>query len=49
MLLVIGVLTLLMSVGFIIPLILTEDVIRWVGLVLRILKMYNTYVDVGLV
>ena len=42
MLLVISLLTLLMSVGFNIPLILTQFVIRWVGLVLRFLTIYNT-------
>ena len=42
MLLVISLLTLLMSVGFNNHLILTQYVIRWVGLVLRFLTIYNT-------
>ena len=42
MILVISLLTLLMSVGFNIPLILTQYVIRWVGLVSRFLTIYNT-------
>ena len=42
MLLVISFLTLLMSVGCNIPLILTQYVVRWVGLVLRFITIYNT-------
>ena len=41
-LLVISLLTLPMSVGCNIPLILTQYVVRWVGLVPRFLTMYNT-------
>ena len=41
-LLVISLLTLVMSVGFTITLILTQYVIGWVGLVLRFLTIYNT-------
>ena len=43
-LLVISLLTLLMSVGFNNHLILTQYVIRWVGLVLRFLTIYNTFI-----
>ena len=42
MLLVISLLTLFMSVGFNNHLKLTQYVIRWVGLVLRFLTIYNT-------
>ena len=42
MLLVISLLTLLMSVGCNIPLILTQYVVRWIGLVLTFLKRYDT-------
>ena len=42
MLLVISLLTLLMSAGLNIPLILSQYVVRWVGLVLKFLTIYNT-------
>ena len=42
MLLVISSLTLSMSVGLNSPLMLTQDVVRWVSLDLRIKTIYNT-------